>query len=180
MIIATLFLMTACGGDSGGGASTTSPGTGSLSGSNTPSSIGTNPGSTITPGTSGYTPYSKGVSESLRSALYLEFQKDSSGFVTAFGDLEMSQQIGFGSCTLPVGDYDIITSNPGREGIRVHNYNDLILDAVGPVSFQAHLENSLSIQNQNGEWVMYAVLKVQSVGGAQCNLPLSFSMPLAN
>lgn len=180
ILLSVLFMMTACGGDSGGKATSTNlAGTSNggipISGGN--GSVGG--GSTQTPTAPGVTPYSRSVNTALRSELYLEFNMDASGQVAAFGDLDMSQQAGFGNCVLPMGSYDISTSSTGIQGSRVHNYRQITLSAIGPVSFTALLESSLSLQNQNGEWVMLAQLKVQSVGGSPCNVSLSFGMPLA-
>lgn len=174
ILLSVLFMITGCGGSGGDKATSTTP-----AGTTTGVAITGATGSTVTPTTSGVTPYSRGVNNQYRSELFLEFHKNSSGQVTASGDLELSQQVGFGSCILPLGSYDILTTSPGNQGSRVHNYSGITLSATGPQSFTALVENSLSLQNPNGEWVLFAVLKVQSVGGVSCDVGLSFGMPLS-
>lgn len=184
LMVLLVFIMLVSGcGDSGGKKSSTTNPVGVNNGTNTTLPGRTTPGgSVVTPTTPGVTPYGHGENSIFpRGDIYLEFNKNASGQVYADGDLILAQQFGSLNCVLPAGTYDLTTSSPGQEKLVVHNYGGVSLSAVGPVSFIANLENSLSMQNQNGEWVMHASLKLVSVGGVACSYPMtfSFSMPLA-
>lgn len=130
----------------------------------------------------GVTPYSYGENRIFPlSDIQLGFDRATDNRVYSDGTINLQQQFGFAGCSLQVGTYTLQTSTPGVEKGTAHNYEGIIFSAAGPVSFTATLDNSLSIQNQNSEWVMHAVLTVTSVNGSTCTSPmqLSFGMPLA-
>jgi hypothetical protein len=191
ILISTLSvtMFTGCGGSSGGKKKTKPnnqyqpPHNGNHNGQN--NGHGTpGRGSNQTPTTPGVTPYAHAQNTFFpRADLYLSFDKDGSGGVYAEGELDLAQQFGSNDCTMPVGVYDVSTLNPGSELTIVHNYGNVGLDLDGPVQVRALLENSYSMQNQNGYWVMHATLVIQSVSNSNCQgspLKMTFSMPLAN
>ncbi len=179
ILLTAVMFFSGCSSSSGGGkANSTNP-----VGTNrnvAPGRVDPGRGSTTTPTVSGVTPYAYGENRVFPvGAIELGFDTSVSGDVYAEGEIRLQSQSGSLNCVIPVGTYDILTSIPGREKATVHNYGGITLSATGPVLFTAVLENSLSRQNPNGEWVMHAVLKIQSVGGATCSNPMtmSFGMP---
>lgn len=177
MITTMLMIFSGCG-DSGSGATTTNP-TGSTG--STTTTTNTNTGSTAT-ATEGMTPYSYG-----ESTLYplgeigLEFDIDTSGSVFATGGMTLAQQFGSLACVLPAGDYVFLTAVAGAQKSKVHHYGGITLNGTGPVAITAVLDNTLSIQNQNGKWVMDAIFRITAVSGSTCvyQPQIRFSMPLA-
>ncbi len=149
--------------------------------------IGTPPnrtggGSTTVPATPGFTPSAYGENTLFpESDIQLAFQTNANGQVFSEGEIRLYEGSGYLGCILPAGTYTLVTSIPGNEKPTVHNFGGITLSATGPVLFTAVLENSLSRQNPDGEWVMHADLKVKSVGGVSCSnsgISLSFGMPI--
>ncbi|MGH1469282.1 MAG: hypothetical protein ACRBBP_10465 [Bdellovibrionales bacterium] len=178
ILLTAAMVFTGCSSSSGGKSSTTNP-VDPNSGTTQPGRVGGS-GSTTTPTTPGVTPYAYGENRVFPvGAIELAFDTSTNGGVYSEGEMRLQSQAGSLNCVVPVGTYELLTSLPGTEKVVVHNYGGITLSATGPVLFTALLENSLSRQNPDGEWVMHAVLKVQSVGGVTCSnpVPLSFGMP---
>lgn len=178
ILLTAVMFFSGCSSSSGGKANSTNPV--SPNGKNvTPGR--THTGSTVTPTTPGVTPYAYGENRFFPvGAIELGFDTSTNGSVYSEGEIRLQSKFETSNCLIPAGTYELLTSIPGiQKSTTVHHYGGVTLSATGPVLFTAVLENSLSRQNPDGEWVMDARLRPQSVGGVTCSNPvlISFGMP---
>lgn len=198
ILISLVFVLTACGGDSGKKTSNISQNRGQVNGNffqngqvNQNGQFDPNLGgvNTLNPDlvTVGalQTPRAAGRSSFPNADLLLEFDRETNGQVFAQGALALSDSFGISfpnfNCTLPVGDYLISTQTPGRQLSKDHHYGQITISATGPVSFTAVITNALASQIQN-QWFLHTFMDIQTVGGQSCTgfgFPLQLSFGIA-
>jgi len=177
LILSLMFVcsltLTACGGSSSGGAKTQN-GQGAvvvnpnLQNASSPVNVA-GPGVVVTPGEPLSTPYSTAVSFVPEATLGAEFYKDASGLVSLNqGGLQTSQNFGFGQdCLVPAGDYSLSTTQGGQQATKIHHYQGMIIEGVGPVTFTARVVN-VSAKDFQGVWKMQGGFEITHVGNRAC------------
>jgi len=180
LIFGLMLGLTACGGDSGSGASSTNTEQKGAVANEVTTVDGettiTDSGLVAVAGDALNTPFSTGISFVPEASLGAEFDRDTSGFVfLTNGYIETSQAFGFGpDCVVPAGTYTLSTEGAGVQASKDHHYQGIVIEGVGPVNFTAAISN-VSAKDFQGTWKMQGAIEISHVGNRSCT---GFGIPM--